>query len=198
MDSALERLLTFFRFTHALTRTERVARTPGTERFANTAEHTLQVALVAWYVVDAHQLPLNREKVLKYALAHDSPEAYAGDAYIYDERARAEKERREHEARERMQREFPEFSELHGTIEAYEERADPESRFVYALDKIMDPANIFLEDGALWREHGVSLPRLLEYKNDKVALDDTVRGLFDALVVELRRREPELFGAPKA
>lgn len=198
MDSALTRLLSFFRFTHHLHTTERVARTPGTNRYSNTAEHTFQLALVAWYLLDAYRLPLDHEKVLKYALAHDSPEAYAGDTYIYDAPARAQKERREREARARMADEFAEFPELHEAIETYERKEDPESRFVYALDKLVDPANIYLEDGKLWREMRVTLPMLLAYKEDKVRLDDTVRALFDALVVELRRREPELFGAAKS
>ncbi|OYV27185.1 MAG: hypothetical protein B7W98_02315, partial [Parcubacteria group bacterium 20-58-5] len=93
MTLTLERLLSFFSFTNRLYTTERVARTPGTARYANTGEHSLQVALVAWYVLDAYQLPLDHEKVLKYALAHDSPEAYAGDAYIYDAAARSPRER---------------------------------------------------------------------------------------------------------
>lgn len=194
MDDSLERLLFFFKFTHGLNATERVARTPGTDRRANVAEHLLQVALVAWYLIDAYRLPLNQEKVLKYALAHDSPEAYAGDAYIYDASARAQKEERERTARIRMTEEFPEFSDLHRTIEKYEERNDPESRFVYALDKLMDPANIYLENGKLWQEMGVTLQMLLDYKLEKVRKDPVIAKLFDDLVVELRRREPELFG----
>jgi len=93
MDSALKRLLEFFKFTHRLHTTERVARIPGTDRRAN----------------------------------------------------------------------------------------------------VMDPANIYLEDGKLWREMRVTLPMLLDYKQGKVDVDDTVAKLFQSLVAEMRRREPKLF-----
>jgi putative hydrolase of HD superfamily len=198
MNDALARLLSFFRFTHGLHTTERVARTPGTERYANTAEHTFQIALVAWYLIDTYQLPLDRDKVLRYALAHDSPEAYAGDTYVYDKAARVHKHEREQEARNRMRNEFPEFKGLHEALVTYEERVDPESRFVYALDKLMDPVNIYLEDGKLWHEKQVTLPMLLEYKFEKTRLDPTIAALFDALVVEFKAREHELFPKSEA
>jgi putative hydrolase of HD superfamily len=189
----LDRLLAFVKFTHLAHKVERVARIPGETRYATMLEHSYQLALTAWYLIEREGLPLDTARVLKYALVHDLMETYAGDTYLYDDAARATKREREAAACERMRAEFPEFSELHDLLEAYEQRIDNESRFVYALDKLIDPLNIYLEGGKLWNELGVSLPMIIEKKTDKVALDPTVKTYFDRLLVRLRECEDEIF-----
>ncbi|HET8581531.1 MAG TPA: HD domain-containing protein [Candidatus Paceibacterota bacterium] len=190
----LDRLLSFLSLTHAAHRVERVARIPGETRRANMVEHSWQVAMAAWYVMDTQHLALDRERVLAYALCHDIVEAYAGDTYIYDEACRETKEERERAARERIAADHPEFSSLIETMAAYERRDDEESRFVYALDKMMDPLNIYMEDGLLWKEHGVTLAMATEYKEARVR---THGGVFELLYrplwERLAARERELF-----
>ncbi len=189
----LTQLLEFTKFTHLLHKVERVARIAGEERYANTVEHSYQLALVAWYLVATHKLNMNLEKVLLYALAHDCVEAYAGDTYAYSTESKAIKVERERVALEKISRDFPEFPQLITSIRAYETREDPESKFVYALDKLIDPINIFLEDGKLWRENEVTLSMHESYKTPKVALDPTVSSLHTQLLEKLREREAELF-----
>ena len=189
----LDNLLDFVRFTHLTHKVERVARTPGTERPATIVEHSYQLTMLAWFLIDKEELRLNKELVLKFALIHDLVETYAGDTYLYDAKAAQTKKKREQEAQARIRSEFPSWDELHTLIEQYEERTTKEAQFVYALDKLIDPINIFLENGKLWHEKGVTLPMLLEKKTGKVDLDPTVKKYFDLLVEQLKKKEEVLF-----
>ncbi|KKS39158.1 MAG: Metal dependent phosphohydrolase [Parcubacteria group bacterium GW2011_GWD2_42_14] len=189
----LESLLQFVRFTHLTHKVERVARIPGETRYANTVEHSYQLTLLAWYLIEKENLHLDKDLVIKYALVHDLVETYAGDTYAHGTEGKENKALREHEAQERMASEFPEFKDLHAYIEAYELKQDPESRFVYALDKLIDPVNIYLEDGKLWHEKNVTLQEVLDYKTEKIAVDATVAKYFEELVVLLRKKENTLF-----
>ena len=56
-------------------------------------------------------------------------------------------------------------------IEQYEAREDKESRFVYALDKIQPMLNIYTDGGRTWKEKGVTIDMLVEYKKEKVKQD---------------------------
>lgn len=53
------------------------------------------------------------------------------------------KEQREHEAMERIRTEFPQAHPLWSRVEEYEKREDEESKFVYALDKVLPVINIY-------------------------------------------------------
>ena len=191
--SSLESLLQFVHFTHLTHKVERVARIPGETRYANTVEHSYQLTLLAWYLIEKERLPLNKDLVIKYALVHDLVETYAGDTYAHGTEGKDSKVQREHEAQKRIAVEFPEFKDLHTYIEAYELKQDPESRFVYALDKLIDPVNIYLENGKLWHEKKVTLQEVLDYKTEKIAVDPTVSKYFTELVVLFREKEDILF-----
>ncbi|MFZ2593738.1 MAG: HD domain-containing protein [Minisyncoccia bacterium] len=193
----LDHLIAFAKFTHLLHKVERVARIAGEERYANTVEHSYQLALVAWYVITTHKLDMRLEKVLCYALAHDCVEAYAGDTYAYDVVSQADKILREQQALEKIATDFSEFEELANAIRAYDKREDIESRFVYALDKLIDPINIYLENGKLWKENGVTLAMHEAYKSPKIAYDPTVQKLHEELLQRLRAHESDFFALKK-
>jgi hypothetical protein len=140
------------------------------------------------------KLPLDIEKVLKYALAHDLVEAHAGDTFLYDEEARATKDAREKEALARIAREHPEFPELIETIDGYEHREDVESRFVYALDKMIDPLNASMDPmRAWWKELDVPYSLFRSAKDHKIALSPEIDRLWSELVTELESKKDFYF-----
>lgn len=175
---------------------DRVYYYPGTDRKENDQEHSYFLAMMAWYLVESNGLSLDRGKVLTYALAHDVVEVFAGDTYVYstDQEHLESKVDRESKAAERLKDEVPEFSPMHDAIEGYVKREDPESRFVYALDKILPLLLIHADGGRSWREHGVKLEMLISNKTSKVALSPDVQPYFDELVGILKREEKEIFG----
>lgn len=186
MSVSLPQLEKFVTFLHEVERIKRVARRPDETEPTNTAEHTFEVAMTCWYIASLEGLPLNFEKILKYALAHDLIEAYAGDTYVFDTEKQLDKSERERKAVLQIEHEFAEFTDLIQTIHNYEAKADPESRFVYAADKLIDPLNISLEKGTtLWKDKNVSYQAIRSYKDAKIAKDETIKNLWEELVAKL-------------
>lgn len=170
---------------------ERVAHVTGREQRENDAEHSFALAMLAWYMADAFDLALDKDKLLRYALAHDLVEVYAGDTYIWDEERKKTKHEREEKARLQLMENFPEFKGLHTTIEAYEAREDAESQFIYALDKVEPVLKNYAQDGRTWKEMGVAHDDLVAHKVGKVGehaeMNDVLQQLITLVAKDKRR-----------
>lgn len=193
MKTRLEQILDFVGFINRLQRVERRILINNSERFENDLEHQYQLALVAWYLIKSEKLKLNLRKTIQYALAHDIVEIYAGDTWVFDDEHRKTKVERELAAVERIQKEFPEFSNLGQIIKKYEARQDKESRFIYALDKLVPILNIYLDGGRNWKRQKVSLQKITTKKLPMVTSSPIVRKYFDQIVRRLRKEEKNLF-----
>ena len=189
--TSLEKILKFIEFTHEIQSVERAIYIRGKERKENDMEHQYQLAMLAWYIIVTEKLKLDKEKVIQYALIHDIVEAYAGDTFFFG--PRNGKAKRERAAAKRLVKEFPEFKDLHRMIEKYEHKKDKESRFVYALDKILPICNIYFDNGRLWKESQVSLPLLLSKKKAKVAVAPELKPYYKELTALLKLHEKDLF-----
>jgi putative hydrolase of HD superfamily len=186
----MEQLLNFIRLTHKFRSVKRKVVFSDREEPENDAEHSYQLALTAWYIISSKKLDLDLELVFKYAIAHDLVEAYAGDTPAAVHKAFAEEQKtkiaREKEAAKRISNEFPEFGDLHEFIHRYEERSDAESRFVYALDKIMPVMNIYLDQGHAWKVNNIDIEDVVRYKEEQIAEVPEIKNYFDLLVPLIR------------
>ena len=109
----------------------------GSDQRENDIEHSFSVALLCWYICEQQNLKLDTARVLKYALAHDFVERYAGDTNAFASKAeREEKVRRERAAAEKLEQEFSQFKELGEIIMGYETKTDEEALFVWTVDKM--------------------------------------------------------------
>lgn len=179
--------------THSFQQVRRLIHATGEDRFENDAEHSFQLAFIAWYLIEKENLPLNKEKVFLYAMCHDIVEVYAGDVNFYrTEKESEEKIIREKEALDKLREEFTHFPALAKMISAYESQGDEESKFVFALDKILPMMNIQLDGGRSWHLHNISLERLHDSKVEKVSADPIVKKYF-ILIVGALREAPHLF-----
>ena len=173
--SNLEELLGIAGLTHSFQQIRRRMYATGEDRMENDAEHSFQLAFIAWYLIEKEGLNLSKEKVMRYALCHDIVEVYAGDVFFH---RNAEEEQKkidlEREAAEKLAKMYPDFPALIDTLKNYEEKADPESKFIYALDKLLPMLNIMLDEGRSWHTNEVSFEKLLEGKHAKVANDPVV------------------------
>ena len=186
----LAKIMEFVSLIHKFQQVKRVAMTPPAQnRWENDVEHSYQLVMLAWYVCTTNQLTLDLDRVLKYALVHDLPEAYAGDTYAYDATDRSDKEVREQEACKSLVANFPEFPELHDLLTAYEKREDAESRFVYALDKLIDPMNNALNNWEPARQKGITLKMQNDYKRPKVAHEPLVADYYEDLVAFIKEQK---------
>lgn len=183
------KLIAFSRLITAFGRIERTTPFPGTDRLETDIEHTLHLTLMAWYVASSRKLDLDLNMVIKYALAHDLVEVHAGDTCIWSTDAEyvASKHEREAAAAERIAEEFPEFPDLHAAIQEYEKRDTPESRFVYALDKLLPLIMNYEDGGRMWREKGVTIDMLLEKKAAKMAVSPDVEPYLEEILALVRK-----------
>ncbi|MDP3962349.1 MAG: HD domain-containing protein [bacterium] len=193
--SSLERMLQFVTMMHSFQQIRRKVRATGEHRWENDAEHSYQLAMVCWYIIDSEQLDLDFSKAMLYAMVHDIPEIYAGDPCIFTDgpEALVGKEKRERKAMARLAKEFREFTGLHEALVAYNKRQDRESRFVYAMDKILPFYNIVLDDGKTWKQFNTSLDEVLAAKENKIRICPVASQKLDEILVEMRQHQGELF-----
>lgn len=192
---SLKSILSFSKILNKFQGVERVVRVPGTEKRENDVEHSYHLAMLAWYIADSNDLTLDKNLLLRYALVHDLVEVYAGDTYIYSKNKvdHESKKEREEDARLRIEKEFPEFKELHEVIFAYEKQDSLESRFVYVLDKLQPVFQIYLDGGRDWKKHEVTLSMLIEKKADKAAISAELLPYWEELLSIFQSKELELF-----
>lgn len=193
----LQKLLSFVKLTQDFRGVERQITFRSSQVKENDTEHSFQLAIVAWYLVNSHGFELDTNKIVKYALVHDLVEVYAGDTPMNskDEEYVKSKVAREKEAEERIAQEFSEFSELTDCIHAYEKKEDKESKFVYALDKLLPILSIYLDQGHAWKTENITLDMIIDTKTDKVSFSPEVKKYFDEIVEVLRQEKDNLFSS---
>lgn len=196
MKANITRLLELQRLLAAFSQVERMNHRKHADAFVpeNDTEHSYNLAMTAWYL--AKWFPeLNRDVLIRYALVHDLVEVHAGDTYIYGSKDElASKVQREAEALKKLEADWPDFESMNETIHAYETRADAESCFIYALDKIMPIMMIYIHDGYTWKKEGVTVDMLYKAKIDKIKLSPEVLPYFNQLH-ELLLSRPDLIKA---
>lgn len=153
----------------------------------NDTEHSYDLAMTAWYL--AEYFPhLDVNKLIRYALIHDLVEVHAGDTYIYGAQADLDsKQEREQIALEKLQKDWSDFPSLLKDINTYEKHDSEESKFVYALDKIMPILLVYINDGYTWKREGITPERLHEAKKHKVALSPEIDSYYEQLYKLLTR-----------
>ncbi|MEU7880998.1 HD domain-containing protein [Microbispora bryophytorum] len=164
-------------------------------RRENDAEHSFALGLVAVCLAPLIDPTLDPGRIARYALVHDLPEVHAGDVSVYADPAEREKKAvREEEAREIITRDFGgTFPWLVEDLYGYKAQRDAESRFVYALDKLLPHVNVLLAG------HHPLRPTWAAYKHTEITARRKIRlscpallPLFDELCREFARR-PHLF-----
>lgn len=125
------------------------------ERPETDGEHAFTLAMVALSLNERLNLNLDSGKIAQYALVHDLVEVHAGDLSVKaKESEHAQKEAKEYEAYKTIKRDFSEiFPWVHTTIEKYETKQEPESKFVYIVDKNMGALAWLASDGKNWSEY---------------------------------------------
>lgn len=191
---SIQNILNFVEFTHKFNQLKRQLYATGEDRLENDSEHSFELAMVSWYIISTKKLKYNIDKVIRYALVHDLVEIYAGDTFFYSDNATKDKKKEnEKNALKRIEKEFKEFPEMIKTIQNYENRIDPESEFIYTLDKILPVMNIYLDKGRSWREHKIRFDMLIENKK-KVVINQDVNDIWEELVKVVEKDKGVMFG----
>lgn len=143
----------------------RVPPLADTGRAENDIEHSFGLALSCWFLAPKIAPDLNIEKILKYALAHDTVEIHAGDTYIFaDQHVLDSKSEREDAAIAQLAADWPDFQEMTDYAKNYKDKADEEAKFVYAVDKILPVLMCMLERKDFWVRHKITLDMQVKEK----------------------------------
>lgn len=189
----VEKLLDFVSFTHEIRSVKRAMWVKDEEIYENDSEHGYQIAMVALYIIEEKNLDLDMYKCMAIALVHDVLEVYSGDTHTFGPREHIEtKQERELLARKKLKERYPQLEFMHQLIDEYEERETKESKFIYALDKLVPILNNYLDDGRNWKKDDISFDDHVRNKTSKVALDPVVSGYFNDIMTILKDR-PDLF-----
>lgn len=168
---------------------ERGVTVPGTPRKENDTEHSFNLAITAWVIIEKDKLPLDLNKVLRYALVHDLVEVYAGDSFALDANLTATKEAREQEALAKLRSDYV-TKELAVSIDEYEGLSE-EAKFVYALDKLMPALGILYGKNTIWKDNNITPADWDKKFRDKVAVSKYAMPYFE-LVLEEQKANPAL------
>ena len=184
----LNKLLNFVKLTNDFKKIERDIPQFSSFNRENDAEHSYQLAMIAWYIATIENSGLNTEKILKYALIHDLPEVYAGDTPLCtsDDSYLKSKKEREINSILKTQTEFSDFLDMHVYIKKYEKLDDEESKFVYALDKILPLMSIFLDKGHAWKTHRIDINSLIKKNIEKVSVSAIAEKYFNLMVEKIQ------------
>jgi len=162
MEGDLARISAFILEVDRLKTVLRKTRPVAIGRYENSAEHSWQVSLLALLFIDHAIEPVDIQRVVEILLVHDIPEIEIGDVIVYappdPERAQAEVAA----ARDIFgMLPEPQAATCFERWLEYERRDTPESRYAYAVDRLMPLFHNLEAAGAGWRENRVSLDRVL-------------------------------------
>jgi 5'-deoxynucleotidase YfbR-like HD superfamily hydrolase len=128
-------------------RVERATTVPfDQKRHENDAEHSFSLGVTALCIAPIVDSELDLARVGTYALIHDLTEIYSGDFPVYSDPAtRAAKPKLERAAHAKMHQDFgADFPWLLKYLDDYMAMKDEESKFVYALDKILPHVSVII------------------------------------------------------
>lgn len=164
LDPRLAQQLAFLLELDRLKGILRQTRVLGGERRENSAEHSWHLALCAAVLAEHAPEGADVTRVLTMVLVHDVVEIDAGDAFCYDPAANVGKEERERMAAARIFGLLPpeQADELRAVWEEFEAGESASARFAVALDRLQPLLLNFAGGGGSWKEHGVTLDRVLE------------------------------------
>ena len=176
----------FFEFNHlkALFRQGWLHHGVPKEHCETVAEHSLGVALLALFLADGHQPPLDRNRLVLMGLLHDFGEIYAGDV-VPGRMSLADKHELERRSVERVFSKMPRGADYLAVWQEFEDGQTPEARFMKEIDRLEMglQASVYEQEGI-----GGDLSAFFA-STDKALSTPRLREIYDALF-QLRAARP--------
>jgi len=106
------------------------------ERCESVAEHVFSMAVLAWWAAGSLFPELDRDRVIRMALAHELGEIYTGDLTPADQVAVEKKHGLEREGLHKVVDKLPHGDEFVALWEEYAAGKTPEAQFVRQIDRL--------------------------------------------------------------
>jgi len=141
----------------------RKTKTLHSDRYENSAEHSWQIALLAWSLAPYAPAGTDIHQVIKLLLVHDIGEIDTGDTIVY---ANADWTALKAEELAAVQRIFgllpaSQAAELLALWQEFEAGQTEAARFANACDRAMPVLLNLANNGQSWRENGISYQRVI-------------------------------------
>ncbi len=141
----------------------RKTRPLGLDRYENSAEHSWQIAMLAFSLAQYADEPVDIHRVIGMLLVHDIGEIDTGDTIVYAEEGVEERKAAEFVAVKRI------FGMLHekqcaiflSLWQEFEDGETAEARFAHAADRAMPVLLNLANSGQSWVENGISHQRVV-------------------------------------
>ena len=174
---------------------ERVPRYHEAHR-ENDAEHSLMVAVLSVELASTLRPELDRGMLSQFATVHDFVEIAVGDTPTYNlsDQQLLDKHQREQAALASLLETLPPYTGH--LLQAYEQQASPEARFVRAVDKLTPLLVDILGPGRMVMREDYGITSVGELVKNKLRLDESMIRRFGEdtpEVVELYQYLGELF-----
>jgi len=141
----------------------RKVRPLGLDRYENSAEHSWQLALLAYSLAPHAGSAVDLDRVIRILLVHDIGEIDTGDTMVFVEEGLKERKAGELGAVTRIFGRLPEpqGAQLLALWQEFEDAQTPEARFAHAVDRAMPVLLNLANQGQSWRENGISYERVV-------------------------------------
>lgn len=135
----------------------------GLDRYENSAEHSWQLALLAFSLAPYADPGIDLNRTIKMLLAHDIGEIDTGDTMAFAEGGWEERKAAEWAAVQRIFGLLPptQAAELLALWQEFEDGTTAESRMANAVDRAMPVLQNLANDGQSWRENGIGYERVV-------------------------------------
>lgn len=135
----------------------------GLDRYENSAEHSWQLALLAFSLAPHADPDIDLDRTIKMLLVHDIGEIDTGDTIAFLEHGWEERKAAELAAVNRIFGLLPQTQtmELLALWREFEDGTTAEARFANAVDCAMPVLLNLANDGQSWRENRISYERVV-------------------------------------
>lgn len=134
------------------------------KRHENDAEHSWHLCMYAIVLEDYAPKDCDLLHSIKMVLIHDLVEIYAGDVYLYDEKANIGKYERECEAAEKLYSLLPspQNQEIKDLWYEFEDCKTPSAKFANTLDRLQPIMLNYITEGKMWLANNVHKKQVVD------------------------------------
>lgn len=160
----MEQIVSFILEIDKLKGVTRKVKPLGLDRYENSAEHSWQLALMAWALAHHAESAIDIHHVISMLLVHDIGEIDTGDTIAFAEGGWEVRKAAELAAVQRIFGILPQAqaNRLLALWQEFEQGESAEARFANAVDRAMPVLLNLANAGQSWRENGISHERVVK------------------------------------